>query len=436
MCGRARCTLRVDAVASACGFQAPLRSINSDRYHPSYNVAPGAHMPVVHYDSKDKASKEPVVHCMRWGLVPSFTKKSEKPDYYRMFNARSESVHVKSSFCRLLQKNRCLVAVEGFYEWKKDGKKKQPFYVHFKDKQPLVFAALYDSWEDAEGEVLYTFTILTTRVSKQLEWLHDRMPVVLGSQDLIHAWLNDDLSESALHKLTQPYEGSDMVWYPVTPAMGRPAFNGPECVEEIKPKAAIDGALAQLFGKQKARDVETLAIGSSLKDEEILNEEEQKALLAGVEPDHDRSKVSQGEEVSELDLPQPQKTEVKNESYQHNQEGGGLGSSQDNSKQISTPQGPSEQEGSDGVPGVAQNEGLLPIDEKVGRSSALELPQVNPDILTRPTKPMSRKVAVEVKDAKKRRTIGTSKGSTTNNNAPTGGAKEKQSNLFSFFAKQ
>jgi hypothetical protein len=205
---------------------------------------------------------------------------------------------------------------------------------------------------------------------------------------------------------------------------------------QIKPKAAIDGALAQLFGKQKARDVKTLAIGSSLKDEEILNEEEQKALLAGVEPDRDRSKVSQGEEVSELDLPPHQKTEVKNESYQHNQEGGGLGSSQDNSKQISTPQGPSEQEGSDGVPGVAQNEGLLPIDEKVGHSSALELPQVNPDILTHLTKPMSRKVAVEVKDAKKRRTIGTSKGSTTNNNAPTGGAKEKQSNLFSFFAKQ
>jgi len=203
---------------------------------------------------------------------------------------------------------------------------------------------------------------------------------------------------------------------------------------QIKPKAAIDGALAQLFGKQKARDVKTLAIGSSLKDEEILNEEEQKALLAGVEPDHDRSKVSQGEEVSELDLPQPQKTEVKNESYQHNQEGGGLGSSQDNGKQISTPQGQSDQEGY-----VTQNEGLLPIDEKVGRSSALEPPHVNPNILTHPTKPMSRKVAVEVKDvkdAKKRRTIGTSKGSTTNNNAPTGGAKEKQSNLFSFFAKQ
>ncbi len=53
-------------------------------YHPSYNVAPGAHMPVVRYDSKDKASKEPVVHCMRWGLVPSFTKKTEKPDYYQM----------------------------------------------------------------------------------------------------------------------------------------------------------------------------------------------------------------------------------------------------------------------------------------------------------------------------------------------------------------
>jgi hypothetical protein len=71
------CDLRYFCVE--CGY-----GIAYCRYHPSYNVAPGAHMPVVHYDSKDKASKEPVVHCMRWGLVPSFTKKTEKPDYYRM----------------------------------------------------------------------------------------------------------------------------------------------------------------------------------------------------------------------------------------------------------------------------------------------------------------------------------------------------------------
>ncbi|WVZ05320.1 hypothetical protein V8G54_018666 [Vigna mungo] len=125
------------------------------------------------------------------------------------FNARSESIDEKASFRRLLPKSRCLVAVEGklerlglgvgdaeafisisflspeiesqgpdsmganiFYEWKKDGSKKQPYYIHFKDGRPLVFAALYDSWQNSEGETLYTFTIVTTSSSSALQWLH------------------------------------------------------------------------------------------------------------------------------------------------------------------------------------------------------------------------------------------------------------------------
>ncbi|XP_020246882.1 putative peptidase YMR114C [Asparagus officinalis] len=187
MCGRGRCTLNAHQVAQACGLSpldaSSVPTQHLDRYRPSYNVAPGAYLPVFRLQRSPATSScvgeaapapapGPVVHCMKWGLVPSFTKKMEKPDHYRMFNARSESVREKASFRRLLPKNRCLVAVEGFYEWKKDGSKKQPYYIHFKDNRPLVFAALYDSWENSEGEVLHTFTILTTRSSSALEWLH------------------------------------------------------------------------------------------------------------------------------------------------------------------------------------------------------------------------------------------------------------------------
>uniref|UniRef100_A0A0C9RQI2 TSA: Wollemia nobilis Ref_Wollemi_Transcript_25098_1227 transcribed RNA sequence n=1 Tax=Wollemia nobilis TaxID=56998 RepID=A0A0C9RQI2_9CONI len=220
MCGRTRCTLRVDDVSRACGFQNSLPTRDSERYRPSYNVSPGSYMPVVCKEDM-RNGREPHVHCMKWGLVPSFTKKNEKPDHFRMFNARSESVREKASFRRLLPSCRCLVALEGFYEWKKDGAKKQPFYIHFQDERPLVFAALYDRWEDSEGGVLFTFTILTTRSSKAFQWLHDRMPVILGNKDAMDAWLNSDLSSLPFDMVTQSYEASDLVWYPVTPAMGR-----------------------------------------------------------------------------------------------------------------------------------------------------------------------------------------------------------------------
>ncbi|CAA7396158.1 unnamed protein product [Spirodela intermedia] len=243
MCGRGRCTLRPEEVARACC------------YRPSYNVSPGAYLPVVAKRREKKTEGEegggessPVLVCMKWGLVPSFTKKTDKPDHYRMFNARSESIREKASFRRLIPKNRCLVAMEGFYEWKKDGSKKQPYYIYFKDGRPLVFAALYDSWHNSEGEVVYTFTILTTCSSSALQWLHDRMPVILGDKTSIDIWLNGSASEVD-SVAGRPYEGPDLVWHPVTAAMGKPSFDGPECVKEIQSKPAEKGSLSKFLKK-------------------------------------------------------------------------------------------------------------------------------------------------------------------------------------------
>ncbi|KAG9150715.1 hypothetical protein Leryth_002890 [Lithospermum erythrorhizon] len=207
MCGRCRCTLRPHDVSRS----RTLRHINMDRYRPSYNVSPGFNVPVVRRDdSQAKGEEEGVVlHCMKWGLVPSFTKKTDKPDHYKMFNARSETIREKASFRRLIPNSRCLVSVEGFYEWKKDGSKKQPYYIHFKDGKPLVFAALYDSWKNAEGEVLYTFTILTTSSSSSLQWLHDRMPVILGNKESSDMWLNGPPT-SNFDTLLKPYEEADL----------------------------------------------------------------------------------------------------------------------------------------------------------------------------------------------------------------------------------
>ncbi|XP_019223406.1 PREDICTED: uncharacterized protein LOC109205179 [Nicotiana attenuata] len=284
MCGRARCTLRADDFPRACQLDGRrVRHVDMNRYRPSYNVSPGFNVPVVRRE--DESNDEGVVlHCMKWGLVPSFTKKTEKSDHYRMFNARSESIKEKASFRRLVPKNRCLVAVEGFYEWKKDGSKKQPYYIHFKDARPLVFAALFDSWKNPEGEVLYTFTILTTSVSSSLEWLHDRMPVILGNKDAADMWLSGSPS-SNIDMLLKPYEESDLSWYPVTPAMGKTSFDGPECIKELQLKATETRSISQFFSKKGEKDLKEQKPHIKA-EEESLNTDQTESLKQEPESDH------------------------------------------------------------------------------------------------------------------------------------------------------
>ncbi|KAK4799294.1 hypothetical protein SAY86_024659 [Trapa natans] len=254
MCGRTRCTLRADDVPRACHRgDASVRTVDIDRYRPAYNVAPGCNLPVLRVD--DGASggngNGVVLQCMKWGLIPSFTKTTEKPDHFKMFNARSESISGKASFSRLIPKSRCLVAMEGFYEWKKDGSKRQPYYIHFKDGRPLVFAALYDSWIGSDGEKLYTFTILTTSSSTALQWLHDRMPVIFGDKESSDTWLTSESPK--LQAVLKPYEGSDLVWYPVTPAMGKPSFDGPECIREILMKTEDKHLISKFFSPKQVK---------------------------------------------------------------------------------------------------------------------------------------------------------------------------------------
>ncbi|KAL6271099.1 hypothetical protein ACE6H2_028010 [Prunus campanulata] len=271
MCGRARCTLRADDIPRACHrSHGPVRTVNMDRFRPLFNASPGSNLPVVRRE--DGADGDGVVvHCMKWGLIPSFTKKTEKPDHYKMFNARSESICEKASFRRLVPKNRCLIAVEGFYEWKKDGSKKQPYYVHFNDGRPLLFAALYDSWENSEGEKLYTFTIITTSSSSALGWLHDRMPVILGDKGSTDSWLSGS-STSNFDSLLKPYEGPDLVWYPVTPAMGKVSFDGPECINEIQLKTEGNNSITKFFMSKGTKKEELNPKDTSFYDSSVKND--------------------------------------------------------------------------------------------------------------------------------------------------------------------
>ncbi|KAL9239637.1 hypothetical protein vseg_013940 [Gypsophila vaccaria] len=271
MCGRCRCTLRPADLARV--FHLPdtaVHHVDVDRYRPMYNVSPGSYLPVLRRGNGGDEGYTATVHCMKWGLIPSFTKKDEKPDHYRMFNARSESIGEKASFRRLIPNNRCLVAVEGFYEWKK-GTKRQPYYIHLKDGRPLVFAALYDSWKNAEGELLYTFTILTCESSSTLQWLHDRMPIILGDEVSTDMWLNGP-SDTKLNAVLKPYEESDLAWYPVSSAMNKASFDGPECIKEIVLKEQQVNPITKFFSKRTGDEKESSNIAKSLAKESTVTD--------------------------------------------------------------------------------------------------------------------------------------------------------------------
>ncbi|CAI5489533.1 unnamed protein product [Closterium sp. Naga37s-1] len=187
-----------------------------------------------------------------------------------MFNARCESLHAKPSFRRLLPSQRCIVLLEGFYEWKKEGSKKQPFYIHMNDGRPMVMAGLFDCWTNAQGERLFTFTIVTTASSQRLQWLHDRMPAILPSQHHVAAWLHGKLSgPDAITHLCSPYNHPDLLWHAVTPEVGKPAFNGPQCVQPISLKPALSSTpITQLFARKRQKTPPTDAVGTGGVDKQ------------------------------------------------------------------------------------------------------------------------------------------------------------------------
>lgn len=206
MCGRGRQNYAPAALFETARRDAGAGSTwkGQEKYKPTENLCPGKHAAVVVQAKND--GTPPQLQTKRWGLVAAFDK-SLNPDFWRMFNARSETLHTSPVFRRLLCSRRCAVPFDGFWEWTDDEMKaakaaKQPWYVHRKAKgEPLWLAGLYDRRDplgpggsvDCDGKVyeepeLETFTLVTMDVDKKLAWLHDRQPVILDTAGLA-AWL-------------------------------------------------------------------------------------------------------------------------------------------------------------------------------------------------------------------------------------------------------
>jgi putative SOS response-associated peptidase YedK len=206
MCGRYTLTT-TDLEALADQLGAGISRARTQPYRPRYNVAPTDPCFIVRrpWTGDLPAPGEPgwpapqrVLVPAKWGLVNHWAKDAK--DAAKKINARHEGLHGRPAFKQALLRHRCLVPADGFFEWKRQGKQKQPLWFHRPDGHPFVFAGLYDRWfpptpDGSEPAEQLTFTILTRAAGPEVKDVHDRMPVILpgrevpGAEDLWEAWL-------------------------------------------------------------------------------------------------------------------------------------------------------------------------------------------------------------------------------------------------------
>ena len=151
MCGRKTLTKDTQAIIEELLID---EWDQKDEYSPSYNIAPTQNSPILIYNNKRK------IEQMRWGLIPSWAK--DKAIGAKMINARGETLLEKPSFKNLVISKRCVVITDGYFEWHNIGTVKTPYYFHDPKKNILPMAGLWDEWKSANGELMKTYTVITT----------------------------------------------------------------------------------------------------------------------------------------------------------------------------------------------------------------------------------------------------------------------------------
>jgi putative SOS response-associated peptidase YedK len=201
-------------------------------FGPTYNAAPQSTQPVVRLN-RDSGNRE--IAMQRWGLVPYWAK--DVKFGYTTFNARAEEVATKPAFREALKTRRCLVPADAFYEWKQlDAKTKRPFAIGLQSGEPYAFAGLWERWKPKEGELLETFTIITTDPNELTETLHDRMPVILERRDY-DRWLEPCDPARPPIDLLRPYPAEKMQAWPVSERVGNVKNDDPDLLAKEEPPA-------------------------------------------------------------------------------------------------------------------------------------------------------------------------------------------------------
>jgi putative SOS response-associated peptidase YedK len=187
-----------------------------DQFPGSFNVAPSQQIPVVtlHDDQR-------VLETMRWGLVPFWVK--DVRIGYKMINARCEGIETKPSYRSAIKSRRCLIPVDGFYEWRKDKDTgtKTPFHIGVESQEIFAFAGLWEEWKSPNSqEILRSCAIITCEPNEQMSEIHNRMPVIIDPENESR-WLDPTVSVEEALAMLHPYENR-LKMHPVSIAVNSP----------------------------------------------------------------------------------------------------------------------------------------------------------------------------------------------------------------------
>lgn len=191
-----------------------------------YNIAPSEQVPAIR--KAPDGSRQ--LTLFRWGLVPKWSKTISGG----LINARSETINEKPSFRQAFQQRRCIIPASGFYEWRKIGNRKTPYFIHMANDEPMALAGIWESWQSPDGSSTDTCAILTTSANELVSKLHDRMPVII-TKESFDTWLNSDEHDSeGLKRLLVPCPPEAIAMYSVSTMVNKVGNDSPECVKPVE----------------------------------------------------------------------------------------------------------------------------------------------------------------------------------------------------------
>lgn len=221
MCGRVTQSSYASDFADKLGVKGPLPNMK-----PRYNLCPTEQALVCRVNPE---TKERSLDLLHFGLVPHFAK--DKSRQASLINAKSETIADKPSFRAAFRKRRGLLPIDSFFEWKAEGKVKQPYLIRRVDTEPMMLACIWENWQQPEYSGWYrSFSIVTTQANALMATLHDRMPVVLDEKDW-PVWLGEEEGDYAA--VMQPYDAEQMEMYRVSRDVSYVKNDGPSLVERV-----------------------------------------------------------------------------------------------------------------------------------------------------------------------------------------------------------